>query len=282
MKKHPFKHLLTFGLITLMVAGCNNAGKKSQTTTSEGKKATVEAEIFDPVKLKDQIIDIVQKSPSGTELVDMLNQAGASYIIDITIPAENAEKMMTTTTKSLGQGMYAFDTKYAAVYNRGDIALKLNNILSKFITDLGITGDVDVAKKYNDRISKNKENKDSLNVLTTNVINEYNQMMIDSQHPGVYALSAIGGNMEAIYILSQMALYAKDNTKLLLLMSNQNERVKSMAQLLEIMSGDETVRPYFESMKPVIQFFEENKTIGNPELNKIAPEIEKVRNGMIQ
>jgi len=106
--------------------------------------------------------------------------------------------------------------------------------------------------------------------------------MIDSQHPGVYALSAIGGNMEAIYILSQMALYAKDNTKLLLLMSNQTERVKSMAQLLEIMSGDETVRPYFESMKPVIQFFEENKTIGNPELNKIAPEIEKVRNGMIQ
>jgi hypothetical protein len=282
MKKHLLKHFFTFGLITLMVAGCNNAGKKSKSTTSEEKKATVVAEVFDPVKLKDQIIEIIQKSPEGIELVDMLNQAGASYIIDITVPVESAEKMMTTTTKSIGQGMFAFDAKYAAVYNRGDIALKLNDILSKLIADLGIAGDFNVARKYSERISKNKSNRDSLNILTTNVINEYNQLMIDSQHPGIYALSAIGGNIESLYILSQMALYAKDNTKFLALMSNQQERVKSMAQLLEIMSGDETVAPYYESIKPVIQFFEENITIGNPELKKIAPEIEKVRNGMIQ
>ncbi len=282
MKKLLLKHILTFGLIILMLAGCNNPGKQQKGATSDGKKASVEVEVFDPVKLKDQIIEIIQKSPKGIQLVDMLNQAGASYIIDLTVPVENAEKMMTTTTKSLGQGMYGFDFKYASVYNRSDISLKLKDLLLKIINDLGVANDLDIAQKYSERFEKNKSNKDSLNILTTNALNDYHQQMAKSQHPGIYALAVIGGNIEALYVLSQMALLAKDNTQFLTLMSNQQDRVKSMAQLLEIMSGDETVKPYYESMIPIIQFFEQNSTIGNPELKKIAPEIEKVRNSMIQ
>jgi hypothetical protein len=64
-------------------------------------------------------------------------------------------------------------------------------------------------------------------------------------------------------------------------MNNQKERVTSVFKLLETLSIDETIKPYFESIKPIMKFFEENKVIGNTELKIIAPQIEKLRNSMI-
>jgi hypothetical protein len=282
MESQLLKKLLTFSLIALMLAGCNNQGKKQKGTTSDGKQASVEVEVFDPVKIRDQIIEVIQRSPKGVELVDFLNQAGASYILDLTTPFGASEKMMTTTSKALGIGMYGFDLKYASVYNRGDIAAKLKDFEIKLINDLGLNEDLDIGKKYGDRIEKNQSNKDSLKELTNQLLNDYHQQMVKGKQPGAYALTTIGGNIEALYVLSQMALLSKNNTRFLELMSNQQERIKSLSQLLELMSGDETVKPYYESMKPIVQFFEQNKTIGDPELKKIAPEIEKVRNIMIQ
>ena len=209
------------------------------------------------------------------------DDAGAVYMVDITVPVERAEKMMTTTSKCLVGGMYGFDTKYASVYNRGDVSLKINNVLLKIIADLGIGSDIDIVKNYMVRIANNKSNKDSLEILTGKVFSEYHKQMASGSHANIYALTTIGSNIEALYILTQMSLYAKDNSKFLELMSNQKERVGSVIKLLEAISGDETVKPYFESIKPIMKFFEENRTIGNAELKTIAPEIEKVRNSMI-
>jgi predicted HAD superfamily phosphohydrolase YqeG len=79
-----------------------------------------------------------------------------------------------------------------------------------------------------------------------------------------------------------MTLLAKNNDKLLVLMNNQNQRIKLLSSLLEIMSGRENVKPYYNRIQPLLQFFVEKDTIKKDDLNKIAPMIEKVRNGLIQ
>ena len=279
MKRQFLKHFFILALATFMVAGCNNAGKQAKVAASKGDNAAVSA--YDPAKLQAQIIEIIQNSPHGTELVDMLNKAGAVYMVDITVPVERAEKMMTTTSKCLIGGMYGFDTKYASVYNRGDVSQKINNVLLKFIADLGIGSDIDGSKKLMVRIANNKSNKDSLEILTGKVFSEYHKQMEIGSHANIYALTTIGSNIEALYILTQMSLYAQDNSKFLELMSNQKERVKCVSDLLETLSGDESLKPYYESIKPIMKFFLENNIIGNAELKKIAPEIEKLRNSMI-
>jgi hypothetical protein len=78
-----------------------------------------------------------------------------------------------------------------------------------------------------------------------------------------------------------MSLYVSDNSKFLELRSNKKERVNSVSKLLGTILGDETVKPYYESIKPILKFFEENNTIGNAELKKTAPVFEKLRNSMI-
>jgi hypothetical protein len=262
-----------------MAAACNNSGNQAKETNSKVENGTAEA--YDPTKLKDQIIQIIQNSPKGFELVEMLNKAGASYMLDFTVPVERSEKMLTTTSKGLGVGMFGFDTKYASTYNRGDVAMEINATVMKLFADLGVAGDISVVENYIERIANNKSNKDSVEILTSLAFTEYHKQMVSGVHATTYALTVIGANVEALYMLTQMSLYAKDNTKFLELMSNQKARVKSVSDLLETMSGDETLKPYYDSMKPIVKFFEEHNIIGNAELKMIAPEIEKVRNSMI-
>lgn len=282
MKKLLSIQIILLFIASLLFSGCNRTGKQNKGTTSDGKEASVEVEVFDAVKVKDQIVGIIKESPKAIEIVDLLNEAGASYIYEMTIPVEEIEKMMTSPQKALGFGMYGFDGKYASVYNRNDINLKLVENLDRLITELGMQDDLSFAKDYAERIRKNKSNPDSIDYLVTQELNDYHQFMQTSPKADIYALSIIGANVEALYVLTQMTLLAKDNTKLLAVMNNQNERVKSLASLMEIMSGDENVKPYFAKLEPVIKFFEEKTTISKDDLNTIAPLIEAARNNIVQ
>ena len=282
MKSSMLSRILLIGLSVFILISCGDPGTRKKGVTPDGKVASVEVEVFDPVKIKDQIIEVIQKAPKGEDLVNMLNEAGASYIFDLTLPVENAEKMMTATAKSLGQGFYAFDFKYASVYNRSDVALQIKDIIHKIQDDLGLSSELSTVKKFTDRMAGNRDNKDSLNYLTTEALNEYHRQMAISDKVGAYALSVIGANIEALHVLCQMALLSRDNTKFLQLLSNQHERVKSLNQLLELMSGDETVQPYYDQMKPVFEFFENNPVIKNEHVNQIAPVIETVRKNIVE
>jgi hypothetical protein len=281
MKKYFLLEMIAIILVSVVISGCNRSGKKVKGVTSEGKVASVEIGVFDPVKVKDQIVEVIQKSPKAIEIVDLLNKAGASYIYEMTIPVEDIEKMMTSTQKALGLGMYGFDGKYASVYNRSDINLKLVDNLNRLITELGMQDELSFAKQYSERILKNKSNPDSIDFLVTQELNDYHQHMKTSTKADVYALSIIGANIEALYVLSQITMLANDKSKLLEVMNNQNERVQTLDTLLEIISGDENVKPYYEAVQPVIRFFEERTSITVDDLNTIAPLIEKARNSVL-
>jgi hypothetical protein len=156
MKRYFLHRIFVLGIVIAMVAGCGNPGKRDKGVTPDGKIASVEVEVFDPVKIKDQIVEVIEKAPKSAKLVEMLNEAGASYIFDLTLPLESTEKLMTTTTKSLGQGMYGFDFKYATVYNRGDVAVQLNDIMNRLFAEVGISSDVNVLDRFGRGSEKTK------------------------------------------------------------------------------------------------------------------------------
>jgi hypothetical protein len=85
-----------------------------------------------------------------------------------------------------------------------------------------------------------------------------------------------------LYILSQSTLLAKNKTKMLDVMSKQTERVKLVFTLLELMSGDENIKPYYEQFKPVVTIFEKNQKITEKELAEIGPIMEKVRKNILK
>ena len=284
MKNLLTKHVLLFGIALILIAGCNSANKTKEKkgTTSSGQVASVEVEVFDAVKIKDQIVETIRKMPSEKEVATLLNEAGAAYIFDLTVPANQAEKLMTKSDQSFGLGLYSFDLLYASVYNMGDAAAEISQVSEKLIDNLGLRNELISSKNYLGRIKTNTNNKDSLDYMVTQNLNNFHQQMSSGDQPDVYALSVIGSNVEALYILSQSTLLAKNKTKMLDVMSRQTERVKLVFTLLELMSGDENIKPYYEQFKPVVTIFEKNQKITEKELAEIGPLMEKVRKNILK
>ncbi len=284
MKNLITKNAIAFSLALILIGGCNSSTKTKadKGTTSSGQEAYVEVEVFDAVKVKDQIVETINKMPSEKEVVNLLNEAGASYILDLTVPVEQAEKLMTKSDQSFGLGLYSFDLLYASIYNRGDVAAEISTVSEKIIDNLGLREELISSTNYLGRIKTNTGNKDSLDYLVTQDMNRFHQQMSTSDQPDVYALSVIGSNVEALYILSQTTLLAKDKTKLLDIMNKQTERVNLVFTLLEIMSGDEKIKPYYEQFKPVVAIFEQNPKITETELAQIGPLMETVRKNILK
>lgn len=284
MKNLITKNAIAFSLALILIGGCNSSTKTKadKGTTSSGQEAYVEVEVFDAVKVKDQIVETINKMPSEKEVVTLLNEAGASYILDLTVPVEQAEKLMTKSDQSFGLGLYSFDLLYASIYNRGDVAAEISTVSEKIIDNLGLREELISSTNYLGRIKTNTGNKDSLDYLVTQDMNRFHQQMSTSDQPDVYALSVIGSNVEALYILSQTTLLAKDKTKLLDIMNKQTERVNLVFTLLEIMSGDEKIKPYYEQFKPVVAIFEQNPRITETELAQIGPLMETVRKNILK
>lgn len=278
------KHLLSFGIALILISGCNSSTKTKadKGTTSGGQEAYVEVEVFDAVKVKDQIVETIRKMPAEKEVVTLLNEAGASYILDLTVPAAQAEKLMTKSDQSFGLGLYSFDLLYASIYNRGDVAAGITGVSEKLIDNLGLREELISTRNYLGRIKSNAGNRDSLDFLVTQDMNHFHQQMSAGDQPDVYALSVIGSNVEALYILSQTTLLAKNNVKMLDIMNKQKERVNLVFTLLEIMSGDENIKPYYEQFKPVVAIFENNPKITDKELAEIGPLMETVRKNILK
>jgi len=283
--KNLFKnHVLLVGIALILVTGCNSSTKTNvkKGTTSSGKTASVEVQVFDAVKIKDQIVETIRKMPNEKEIATLLNEAGASYIFDLTVPAKQTEKMMTKSDQSFGLGLYSFDLLYASVYKRGDVAAEISQVSAKLIDNLGLNNALISSKNYLARIKANAGNKDSLDYLVSQDMNYYHQQMSTGDQPDVYALSVIGSNVEALYVLSQVTLLAKNNAKMLEVMSRQTERVNLLFSLLELMSGDEHIKPYYEQFKPVVAIFAANQKITEKELAQIGPLMEAVRKNILK
>ena len=66
------------------------------------------------------------------------------------------------------------------------------------------------------------------------------------------------------------------------LLGKQTERVNLVFTLLEIMSGDDNIKPYYEQFKPVVIIFEENPKITEKELAQIGSLMETVRKNILK
>ncbi len=284
MKNLITKNVLPFGLALVLLTACNFSSKTrdDKGTTSSGQEAYVEVETFDAVKIKDEIVETIDKMPSEKEIVILLNEAGASYIFDLTVPFEQAEKLMTKSDQSFGLGLYSFDLLYSSVYNRGDVAAEITEVSEQLIDELGLREELISSRNHMGRIRENADNKDSLDYLVTEDLNHFHRQMSAGDQPGVYALSVIGSNVEALYVLSQTTLLANNNSKMLDIMSGQTERVNLVFTLLELMSEDESIEPYYEQFKPVVTIFEENPEITETELEEIGSLMEAFRENILK
>ena len=154
------KNIIRFiqsAILFALVVGCGNSKKSKDSTNQAAEKA-------------DKINEIVQKEfkypiPTAFQVTQLLQDAGAAYVLAVTNPVENVDKYETQRSKALNLGIYGADLSYASTYNKKDESRKLLQASKDLIDGLEVSNVF--TQSMADRIEVNIENKDSLIAIIT-------------------------------------------------------------------------------------------------------------------
>jgi len=228
------------------------------------------------------IVETIKTAPKSTELVNFLKEVGVSYISNLTVPLQNVEKYITVVDQSFALGMYAFDLFYANAYNRDDVSAQTITVYGNLMKKLGMESDKAIVAELESRIKVNRSNTDSLNAIVMDYWNMLGSSAYIGEHPGVYAQTYVGANIEGLYILTQVALMAKDNATLIQFIGKQKERIQANYSVLEMTAANEAVAPVFEKMKPIMNYFNNNSDFTAKQLAEVAPLVEQLRRELVK
>jgi hypothetical protein len=274
MKTQLFKSLLLIGLIVLVLSGCNQNPSNKQTKGQEVAS-------FDTVAFRNRIADLIRQSPKGIATYDVFKKIGVSYINGLPLSISNADKFETKQEMAMAIGAYTADMNYSVISMHPDRAAQGGEVVTRLMSELGIQKNMPKTSEYFERLAKNADNQDSVAAFVEMAMKVYHQEQ-NANSPEIYPLIFVGGNVEILYLLTQLTLYSGTKPELIECLSKQDDLAKTMLSLLEVLSTDEAVKPYVEKMKPIVAYFDEHPDFTEKELKEIAPMIETIRNDMFQ
>ncbi len=231
-------------LAVAALSGCILAcsgGKKQQETTNDTAIDT------------EQISKMVEKEfkypiPTSYEVTQLLQDADAAFVLDITNPVENVDKYETQRTKALNLGVYGADLSYASTYNKQEETMKFLEVSRSLINDLQISNVF--TQDMANRIEANIDNKDSLiQIISKSFYRTYEQLNQNGQDK--LALLVVAGSwIEGLYITTQLAISSNYDKRLMDIVGNQKTAAKKLAELCEKYKDDEDVN----AVLPLIRF----------------------------
>lgn len=244
-KNISLKALLSMVVIAFLFAAASCGGGAKQADTDQSEAAT-----------KDETFKSVTKYPIPTtfEVIKLLNKAGASYILSLNNPVENADKYFTEKSKALNLGIYGADLSYASTYQMKQETMNYLKVSKKLIEDLQISTafNQDFAQKVEDNI----DNKDTLIQVITDSFYDTYEFLINEGKDNLSLLVMVGSWTEGLYITSQMAVISKENQDLTKIIANQKDPLNKLFELMESVSDDAAIAEVMEQLKPLKDIYD--------------------------
>ncbi len=279
--KKLFQGVLIFSALMLIFAGCRQAPR-----TDEDTRVVEEIEVFDPASIHDDVLEIIDKAPKSVDVFYFLNKTGAAYIFDLAVPFEVAEMHESTSQLSLLTGAYAANFAYARAYNRMDMAAQTGEVVLNLVNRLGISGELEESMNLINQM-RETDDDDVRDELLPKVIDQLHEEMSDVYMSDIYALTFIGANIEALYIYTQLTLYARDKEAMIDFFVEQEDMLFRAYDLLKVVAQEAflSIHPriadYHEAMGAIVAYYRAQEDITGSELEVISEMIEKLRNDML-
>lgn len=265
------KNLLNyfFVLLTISILFACGGKKKEERVTTANVREKVEREFEYPI-------------PTSFEVTQLIQDADAAFVINITNPVENVEKYETQRDKALNLGIYGADLSYASTYNMQEETLNFLNASRTLIDGLAIPG------VFNDdmvtRVEQNLDNKDSLIlIITESFYNSYDQLNKTGQDKLGFLVVAASW-IEGLYITCQLAIASEYDERLMSVVAEQKKAAKILADAASKYEDDEDIKAVaplinfmnisFEGIDPAVGI-----TVG--QLDDIIKNVESTRNDII-
>jgi len=217
--------VVAMGLFSMVACGGASDESAQRPDTTEEPEVTVEKHEY--------------PMPSPLETATMLNDAGASYIIDITNPPSGASNYINESAMALNLGVYSSDLSYSAVYNKTQQTLDFFDASKKLVSGLNIEEAFE--KGLDERIRGNIEVPDSIHKLLTGSFEGTYTYLFNQDKGNLAALVVAGGWIEGLYLSTELSQLTAKNAGILQVIGEQKETLSKLTELLTNYAGDQTI-----------------------------------------
>lgn len=260
-----YNWVIFFALAIMFVAmSCSsNSGNKS------------EADAIDDVILeeaKEMIASI--PAPNSLVVMNMLSEAGAGYIYDITNKTEYIDNYLTVKQKALALGVYSADLSYVTSYNQPDESAAYISIFQQLIEDLEIPiKDPEVITRFQNNITE----KDTLIKLVNEVFAESNKYLNSNDKVDIALYMLIGSWIETVYLLEKTIEFSVNKAPLIKIVLNNKQTLDKMIYLLDEKKDTKEFMELYDTLNRIKDLFikvsmdQENQDLVN-ELKSVVKE----------
>ena len=277
MKTSVFYQSVIKACLFLFIAGFTFFGCKTKQ-----EKEPVATEVTEKDMDKEAVIEEISGYPLPTsfEVAKMLNDAKAPYILSICNTNENVGNYFLQKEKALNLGVYGADLSYASTYNmKQEIMLYLE--ASKRLTD-----EMEISTAFNltfiERIENNLENGDSLISIISDSFYDTYDYLTKNEKDKLAILVMAGSWIEGLYITSQIALTAGDNTIFLEIIAHQKNSLNKLLEVMDPVKEDDDVAEIHSGLTDLNKLYDTiEEKITDEQLKEISNFIETLRNNIV-
>jgi len=256
-------------LSAMMMVSCGNKqAKQAEELETETKEQAFEEVTNYPI-------------PTSFEVIQMINKAGASFIIGICNPVDNVGKYITEKDMAINLGIYGADLAYSTTYQMKQETLNYLKVSKDLVEKLNISAGFtpELAKK----VEENLENKDSLILTITNSFYETYRYLVENEKESLSLLVVAGSWIEGVYITTQIAYTSRDNTEFIKILANQKAPLMKLMELMEPRKDVPEVKELMDKLAPVQEVYNqiEGENITNEHFEKLMEIITSVRESLV-
>jgi len=259
-------------IFIVIIGGC----RSKQSTDSNGSEIPE-----DEVIKSEKILDLSgYPLPTSFYVTEMLNKAGAPYILSIANTTENVGKYFSQKEKALNLGIYGADLSYSSTYMMKQETMMYLKASSRLTDEMKISTAFN--RTYIDRVEKNLNNGDSLILIISDSFFDTYSYLVENKKD-VYALLVMAGSwIEGLYLTTQIALTSRDSSRFIEIIKQQETSLSELINLIEPVKSENELSDLFIKLTNLQILYKSNEdNISDNQFNKIIGSISEIRNGII-
>ncbi len=218
--------------------------------------------------------------PTSVEVIEMLQRAGAPYILGISNPAANVDRYFTERSKALNLGVYGADLSYAGTYEMSQDIRKYLQVCKQLIDELNISTSFN--QGFVQRVERNLDNKDSLiNIVSESFYDTY-VFLTDNRRDDLALLVMTGSWIEGMYLTAQIAVGARDNTEITDVIIRQGEPLGKLIALLDEHGDDAIIHSIYKDLTEIYELISNQQSpMSGSALDSFSEKIESLRTRIV-
>ncbi len=266
------KYCLTILIITVGFLACKN----SNTNSPEGSEIPQ-----DEIIKGEAILDLSgYPLPTSFYVTEMLNKAGAPFILSIANSSENVGNYFSQKEKALNLGIYGADLCYASTYMMKQETMLYLKVSNRLTDEMKISTAFN--REYIDRVENNLDYGDSLILIISDSFFDTYKYLVENNKDVSALLVMAGSWIEGLYLTTQIALTARDSIRFIEIIGQQKSSLTELIGLMEPVKSDTDLSEIYNSLKNLYNIYEPIQgNISDSQFNEIIDAISNIRNGIV-